>query len=42
MDAGIYAKGLSEGMSVVIKGNERLRDGQTIKINSKLQAPNNK
>jgi multidrug efflux pump subunit AcrA (membrane-fusion protein) len=31
MEAGIYAKGLSEGMSVVIKGNERLRDGQMVR-----------
>lgn len=38
MTAGIYADGLTEGMKVVVKGNERLRDGQMVeikKINSK-------
>jgi RND family efflux transporter MFP subunit len=43
LTAGISAEGLKEGMKVVIKGNERLRDGQLVKIiNSNLQAPNNK
>jgi RND family efflux transporter MFP subunit len=30
--AGIYAEGISEGMKVVIKGNERLQDGQAVII----------
>lgn len=30
MTAGIYADGLTEGMKVVVKGNERLRDGQSV------------
>lgn len=30
--AGVEAEGLTEGMSVVIKGNERLSDGQDVKI----------
>jgi RND family efflux transporter MFP subunit len=30
MSAGIFAEGLSEGMKVVVKGNERLRDGQPV------------
>ncbi len=42
MIAGVDGKGLSEGIKVVVKGNERLRDGQAVKIiNSNLQAPNN-
>lgn len=32
MTAGIYAEGLKEGMKVVVKGNERLRPGQAVKI----------
>lgn len=32
MTAGVRADGLHEGMKVVIKGNERLRDGQTVAI----------
>jgi len=34
LKAGIFAEGLSEGMKVVIKGNERLRDGQEVIIKS--------
>jgi RND family efflux transporter MFP subunit len=30
--AGVSAKGLSEGMKVVIKGNERIRDGQPVML----------
>lgn len=30
--AGIQAEGLTEGMKVIIKGNERLRDGQPVEI----------
>jgi RND family efflux transporter MFP subunit len=30
--AGIEGQGLAEGMQVVVKGNERLRDGQTVSI----------
>jgi RND family efflux transporter MFP subunit len=33
--AGIYADGLSEGMKVVVKGNERLKDGQPVLITDK-------
>ena len=33
MKAGIQANGLKEGIKVVVKGNERLRDGQIVKIN---------
>ncbi len=32
LNAGISAEGLSEGMNVVVKGNERLRDGQDVMI----------
>lgn len=32
LEAGISAQGLAEGMKVVIKGNERLRDGQPVLI----------
>lgn len=32
MTAGIEAEGLKEGMPVVLKGNERLRDGQDVLI----------
>jgi RND family efflux transporter MFP subunit len=32
MTAGVLAEGLKQGMSVVIKGNERLMDGQMVKI----------
>ena len=27
---GVNARGLEEGMKVVVKGNERLRDGQPV------------
>jgi RND family efflux transporter MFP subunit len=37
LNAGVASEGLSEGMMVVIKGNERLRDGQEVII----QEPNN-
>jgi multidrug efflux pump subunit AcrA (membrane-fusion protein) len=30
MMAGVNANGLKEGMKVVVKGNERLRDGQSV------------
>ncbi|NOS35040.1 MAG: efflux RND transporter periplasmic adaptor subunit, partial [Deltaproteobacteria bacterium] len=30
MTAVVAAEGLKEGMKVVVKGNERLRDGQAI------------
>lgn len=30
--AGVEASGLEEGMKVVVKGNERLQDGQVIEI----------
>jgi multidrug efflux pump subunit AcrA (membrane-fusion protein) len=30
MTVGVAAEGLKEGMKVVVKGNERLRDGQAI------------
>ncbi len=32
MKAGIQANGLKEGMKAVVKGNERLRDGQEVNI----------
>jgi len=32
MNAGIQSEGISAGMKVVVKGNERLRDGQDIMI----------
>lgn len=32
MMAGIYADGLKEGMKVVVKGNERLRDGMVVEV----------
>ena len=32
MTAGIQGQGLKEGMKVVVKGNERLRDGQAVMI----------
>ena len=32
MDAGVTAKDLKEGMKVVVKGNERIRDGQDIAV----------
>ena len=32
MNAGVHGKGLREGLKVVIKGNERLRDGQQVSI----------
>ncbi len=31
MKAGIHAEGLKKGMKVVVKGNERLRDGQAVR-----------
>jgi RND family efflux transporter MFP subunit len=31
-DAGVAAEGLQEGMLVVVKGNERLRDGQEVVV----------
>ena len=30
LDAGVAAQGLKEGMFVVVEGNERLRNGQTV------------
>ncbi len=30
--AGVLSQGLREGMSVVVKGNERLKDGQPVKV----------
>lgn len=35
MTAGVQAGGLKEGMQAVIKGNERLRDGQAVQISEK-------
>jgi membrane fusion protein (multidrug efflux system) len=32
MQAGINARNISKGMKVVVKGNERLRDGQPVTI----------
>ena len=32
LKAGVLAEGLREGMKVVVKGNERLRDGQEVNI----------
>jgi RND family efflux transporter MFP subunit len=32
MSAGILGQGLSEGMKVVVKGNERLREGQPVMV----------
>lgn len=32
MNAGVVAEGLAEGMKVIIKGNERLRDGQPVNV----------
>jgi hypothetical protein len=32
MKAGINSHKISEGMKVVVKGNERLRDGQPVTI----------
>jgi len=32
MKAGINSQKISEGMSVVVKGNERLRDGQPVRV----------
>jgi RND family efflux transporter MFP subunit len=32
LTAGVEGEGLKEGMKVVVKGNERLMDGQTVKI----------
>jgi RND family efflux transporter MFP subunit len=34
MKAGVFAEGLKEGMRVVVKGNERLRDGQEVRISN--------
>ena len=30
LSAGLESQGLSEGMLVVVEGNERLRNGQTV------------
>jgi len=30
LSAGVESQGLAEGMLVVVEGNERLRDGQTV------------
>jgi multidrug efflux pump subunit AcrA (membrane-fusion protein) len=30
LDAGVASPGLTEGMFVVVEGNERLRDGQAV------------
>ncbi len=38
LNAGILAQGLTAGMKVVVKGNERLQDGQMVRI----QAPSTK
>jgi hypothetical protein len=32
LNAGITGQGLEEGMKAVVKGNERLRDGQDVMI----------
>jgi RND family efflux transporter MFP subunit len=32
LNAGVAAEGLAEGMQVVVKGNERLRDGQEVAL----------
>ena len=32
MNAGVHGEGLHDGMKVVIKGNERLRDGQPVSV----------
>jgi multidrug efflux pump subunit AcrA (membrane-fusion protein) len=32
LTAGVAAEGLAEGMRVVVKGNERLRDGQEVAL----------
>lgn len=32
MNAGVHGEGLRAGMKVVIKGNERLRDGQSVSV----------
>jgi RND family efflux transporter MFP subunit len=37
MRAGINARGISEGMKVVVKGNERLRDGQSVTIIGEIE-----
>jgi membrane fusion protein (multidrug efflux system) len=37
MRAGINARGISEGMRVVVKGNERLRDGQSVTIIGEIE-----
>jgi len=37
MKAGINAEKISEGMKVVVKGNERLRDGQPVTIIEELE-----
>ncbi len=37
MMAGINAKKISEGMKVVVKGNERLRDGQPVNIIKEME-----
>ncbi len=42
MTAGVNSEELAEGMNVVIKGNERLRDGQMVEIIDKSRAPGTK
>jgi len=37
MKAGINAEKISEGMKVVVKGNERLRDGQSVNIIEEIE-----
>jgi len=37
MKAGINAQRISEGMKVVVKGNERLRDGQSVTIIGEIE-----
>lgn len=37
LTAGIYAEGLKEGMSVIVKGHERLQDGQAVNITNQKQ-----
>jgi hypothetical protein len=32
LTVGVQSPDLAEGMQVVVKGNERLRDGQTVSI----------
>jgi hypothetical protein len=32
MTAGLHGQGLMEGMQVIIKGNERIREGQEVAV----------